>query len=405
MNSKLPLPILNTGRRNPKSALRSKLDYPELLSNLLQEEHWQVKEGLCLCDTPANLVISRGNVSFIVVLKTSSEGVQDRLVPLLAQAILEARTAVLATPDPVLPLAVVAAPVISPSTAHGLVSFRYKVAPDFSIGIFDRKGFIRFEGSEFHVINAAPLRPARRHRLTEPESADLFTDANQWMMKVLLAPLVPDNLLQAPRAEYRDARALAAAARVPIMPAVRFVRQLRIAGFLDYDTQSLRLINRKELMRRWQAANQCDFAEIPLRWIKPSRSGHQLQAALRDYSPEPGMRVRAPRACLGLSEAARSLEFGAIRGIPPYLYIEYLDWGVLDRLGLTPEDTEISSDVYVRVLRSRDSIFNAAVVCDGVPVADILQVWLDIDSRSGLGQAKADKIRRDALWRIFEEES
>jgi hypothetical protein len=129
-----------------------------------------------------------------------------------------------------------------------------------------------------------------------------------------------------------------------------------------------------------------------------------LQAALRDYSANPDMRVQPPRACLGLSEAAKSLEFGAIRGVPPYLYIENLDWAVLDRLGLTPENAELSPDVYVRVLSFRRSVFNAAVVCDGVPVADILQVWLDIDSNSGPGQAKANKIRRDALWRIFEEE-
>ena len=49
-------------------------------------------------------------------------------------------------------------------------------------------------------------------------------------------------------------------------------------------------------------------------------------------------------------------------------------------MGLSPQGREQRPDVYVRVPAFRESIFRAAVVRDGVPIADILQVWLDVGS-------------------------
>ena len=75
------------------------------------------------------------------------------------------------------------------------------------------------------------------------------------MLKLLLAPLLPEDLLHAPRREYRNASELAVAAKVSVMSAFRFVRQLRQEGFLDRNDEPLRLVRRKELLRRWQAAH------------------------------------------------------------------------------------------------------------------------------------------------------
>jgi hypothetical protein len=46
------------------------------------------------------------------------------------------------------------------------------------------------------------------------------------MLKVLLAPLLPVDLLRAPRREYRNASEFAATAEVTVMSTFRFVRQL-----------------------------------------------------------------------------------------------------------------------------------------------------------------------------------
>ncbi|HTV81239.1 MAG TPA: restriction endonuclease [Acidobacteriaceae bacterium] len=383
---------------------RSEHDYLDLLAGLFRQHGWRVKKERSAVEKGVDLVIMRGDERYVVELKAASEGRPDRLVPLLSQAILQARTYAQALPEPAEPLAVVAAPAISPSAANSLVSFLSRFAPDVAVGILDREGFRHFVGPGLEELNAAPPRRAHRQKLPPPESAYLFSDLSQWMLKVLLAPLVPEDLLRAPRREYRNASELAVAAEVSVMSAFRFVRQLRQEGFLDEHDQPLRLVRRKELLRRWQAAHLRGAPELPLRWIIPVRSERQLPAALHAYSVQPNIKRESPlRACLGLFAAAESLGFGFVHGVPQYFYLEILDREVLRRMGLSPEGAEQRPNVYVRVPAFRESIFRAAVFRDGVPVADILQVWLDVGSHPARGEAQAEEIRRRVLAPIFDE--
>jgi hypothetical protein len=325
-------------------------------------------------------------------------------VPLLSQAILQVRAYAQAFPESAAPLAVVAAPAISPSVANSLVSFLSQFAPDVAVGILDREGFRHFVGPGLEKLNAAPPRRAHRQKLPPPESAYLFSDLSQWMLKVLLAPLLPEDLLRAPRREYRNASELAAAAEVSVMSAFRFVRQLRQEGFLDERDGPLRLMRCKELLHRWQAAHLRGSPELPLRWIIPVKSQRQLSAALHSYRVQPNVKNEpAPRVCLGLFAAAESLGLGFVHGVPPYFYLESLDREVLSRMGLSPEGAEQRPDVYVRIPAFRESVFRSAVVRDGVPVADILQVWLDVSSHPARGEAQAEEIRHRVLAPIFEE--
>ncbi len=188
------------------------------------------------------------------------------------------------------------------------------------------------------------------------------------------------------------------------MSAFRLVRQLRQEGFLDERDESLRLVRRKELLSRWRAAHLRGVPELPLRWIIPLKSERQLSAALHDYRVQSNrQREPAPRACLGLFAAAESLGFGFVHGAPQYFYLESLDQAALKRMGLSPEGAEHRADVYVRVPAFRESVFRAAVVRDGVPVSDILQVWLDVGSHPVRGEEQAEEIRHRVLAPIFEE--
>jgi hypothetical protein len=390
---------------NPNSqGARSERDYLDLLAGLFRQHGWRVKKATKLADKEVDLVVARGDYRYIVELKAASEGRSDRLVPLLSQAILQVRAYAQAFPESAAPLAVVAAPAISPSAANSLVSFLSQFAPDVAVGILDREGFRHFVGPGLEKLNAAPPRRAHRQRLPRPESAYLFSDLSQWMLKVLLAPLLPEDLLRAPRREYRNASELAAAAEVSVMSAFRFVRQLRQEGFLDERDGPLRLVRRKELLHRWQAAHLRGSPELPLCWIISVKSQRQLPAALHSYRVQPNVKNEStPRACLGLFAAAESLGFGFVHGVPPYFYLESLDREVLRRMGLSPEGAEQKPDVYVRVPAFRESVFRAAVVRDGVPVADILQVWLDVGSHPARGEEQAEEIRHRVLAPIFGE--
>jgi hypothetical protein len=236
-----------------------------------------------------------------------------------------------------------------------------------------------------------------------PDSANRFSDLNQWLLKVLLAPLISQDLLAAPRGDFRNASELAEASQVSVMSAFRFVRQLGQDGFLDEESETLRLINREELMRRWQAAYLRPIPEMPLRWIDQAKNEHQISALFRAFDGEFSSGSAAP-ACLGLSAAAECLGFGSAKRVPSrFYYLGNLDRDVLRRMGFSPDDAEFRPNLFVRQLVFRRSVLKAAVTRDGILVSDIIQVWLDITSPLGRDQELADEIRQLALAQIFEE--
>jgi hypothetical protein len=224
------------------------------------------------------------------------------------------------------------------------------------------------------------------------------------MLKVLLAPLVSENLLEAPRGEYRNASDLAEAAQVSVMSAFRFVRQLEQDSFLDDESEILRLVRRAELMRRWQAAYLRPIPEMPLVWNDSASNERQVPDALRALNGESSSRS-APLACLGLSAAAKWLGFEPAQRVLPSFYLESLDREVLSRMGFSPDGAEFRPNLFVRQPLFRKSVFRAAVARDGILVSDIIQVWLDLTSPRARDRELAEEIRQCALAQIFAEQT
>jgi hypothetical protein len=225
------------------------------------------------------------------------------------------------------------------------------------------------------------------------------------MLKILLAPNIPESYLSAPRGPYQGASQLAAAAGVSIMSAFRFVERFSKEGFLEKSSGRLRVVRSKELMDRWLAASQRRVLEIPMRWILHKSKG-ALEDALRSYISASAVPPRAsrklddqlpsprPRVCLGLFAAAEALGLGFVHGVGPHLYLERMSQDALEGLGLSANVAEEQVDIYIRIPGNRESVFRGAVVKDGVPSCDILQVWLDVAGHPSRGREQADLIWR-----------
>jgi hypothetical protein len=191
------------------------------------------------------------------------------------------------------------------------------------------------------------------------------------------------------------------------------VNQLANQGFLNESEEQLQIVRVEELLDLWISANRQVAKEIPARWIIKS-GPHQLQSALREYmSPhDPSLALRRkphsrdvikalPRCCLALFAAADALGFGFVRGVPPHIYLERLTLDSLKRLGLLIDHSDRRADIYIRVPSNKEAIFRATVVRDGLPVSDVLQVWLDASAHPARGREQADEIRRRVLKPLF----
>ncbi len=383
-------------------------EFERLLTDAFLKAAWKVEHHRH--DQIIDLVVANHRQMYVVEWKMASEGRGDRLIPLLAQAILEAQAKARSLNRSVSPLAMVAAPRISESVAEEAKSFANEYAPDIAIGLIDLEGLRVFTGPGLESLNARRTLVPRRLMPVQGPPAHLFSDLNQWMLKVLLAPRLPEKYLSAPRKEYRNASQLAEAAHVSVMSAFRFVRQLEAEGFLDSSRSFLNLVRIPELMRRWQAANLRPIRELPMRFIVRG-DDHQFYQSLHSYVSDlqkaaarrsRSIKKPAPRACLGLFAAADTMGIGFVHGVAPYVYLERPSNEVIQQLGLQISDNSGQADVYVRIPGAREAIFRAAVDRDGLPVCDILQVWLDVSSHPARGNAQAEEIRRRILSPIFE---
>jgi len=381
-----------------------------LAAEVFRQGGWKVREHARVDDGGPALIAEYGGEKYVIEIKRSSEGRKDRLIPLVSQAILQAQEFARRQPVHSVPVAIVVADHIPESVAQQVKHFARQYVPEIGVGVMDFEGLRSFEGHGLERLNSE--RPRTRkvispgHRASSPQ---LFSDLNQWMLKVLLAPSIPEQYLSAPRGRYQGASQLARAANVSVMSAFRFIEQFSKAGFLEEAHEGWRVVRIEELMARWLAANQRSVSEIGTRWILRGKK-NALWNAVRSYvasekkqplkyghSQDQPYNVDGPRACLALFAAAEALGLGFVHGVQPYLYLERIELKILEKLGFSASSVEVDPDVNVRIPWNDESVFRAVVVNDGVPACDILQVWLDVAQHPSRGKEQADLIWRKIL--------
>lgn len=352
---------------------------------------WRIPKTKANRKAPDCLIVKRSGITYLIDIKVSSEGRKDRLIPLWSQTFLQ--SSCLAGADQK-PLAIVAAPKIAQSVAQQVIEFAAQYAPHAAVGVIDLNGLRMFHGPFLEDLNSAGDENSRMVSTAITAPTNLFSDLNQWMLKVLLAPEIPEELLTAPRKSYHNPTELAEAANVSKMSAFRLIQQLREENYIDDATGYLKLVRRSSFFQRWQSAVQGTAKELPLRFIFKS---NPLKDLLRIF--------RSQELCLGLFAAADALNYGFVSGVPLYIYVPRLNLINISKWKniIPPEPSELP-DLFVRQPSACQSVFRGAVKTNGLYAADILQTWLDVSAHPSRGQEQADLIRRRVLAPIIEGE-
>lgn len=353
------------------------------LRQILKDQGWRVDDINSHGFAEGDFRARRKPFEYSIELKAASEGRVDRLIPLFAQAALQLMHGGARKP---LRLAVVSAPSIRRGAAEQVLDFASQYAPDVAVGLVDFEGLRLFRGPGLEDLDAEPrIRRAGTGSRALRESRHLFSDLNQWMLKVLLAPELPDHLLGAPRGVYKNASELAQAARVSVMSAYRFVQQLQDEGYLHESSPSLALVRREQLFGRWQAANDRPGREALMRFVLPGDPRRELQKILR-----------SGRACLALFAAADALHLGFVEGVPPYVYVERLQPSSLASWkNLRPCEPGEPPNVVLRQPLVPQSVFRGMVRDAGA--CDVIQIWLDVAWHPARGREQAELIRQRVL--------
>ena len=360
------------------------------LAELFEAKGWKVeRQPPNVGHSGPDLLVRKGGHRYVVEVKAASEGRSDRVIPLLSQAILQAQVHARGMKG-VRPLAVVMVGDASESLVPRVRRFSEEYAPGLAVGVVFRSGARFFLGDGLDKLNAVPHLASKKQYYGQV--SNLFSDLNQWLLKVLLAPEIPERLLAAPRGKIRNASELAAAGEVSGMSASRFVQLLRQESFLDESSSHFKLVRRAELFRRWRAASLRSSREMRMRFLIPGSLPKRLKNLVSSH-----------QACLGLFAASEALHLGHVHGVLPYVYVKSLS-GVVGEAwqDLVPLSQGENAHLILRQAAAPRSVFSGAVLADGVKVSDVLQIWLDVSEHPSRGREQADLIQQKVLGRVLE---
>jgi hypothetical protein len=353
------------------------------LSGALKTAGWALRPG----DGPLEFWAVKGARRYLVLVRQAPDARRSIIPALLADSILRGRVRSRGKF-----LAVVGAPAISAAMARSIEQYIADVAPDQPFGYVDERGLVRFHGLGLEAARGEPSASAR-HRTGQERPRDLFSDLNQWLLKVLVGRKLPPGMLSVPREPVRSAAELADRGRVSAPAAWRLYSVLKAGGYLD-DAGSIALAG--DLLARWRAAAQRPQQRVGAKWILPGRNPlERLRASLAGLRKE----AEEPSVCLGLFAACEALGVGHVRGAPVHLYVRHVDPELLERLGVVIAPSGQQADVLLRVARWPEALFRAAVNVKGVPVADVIQCWLDVSGEAARGPEQAAFIWKRVLGR------
>ena len=273
-------------RPNPVSKDASPLE--RHVAAALKEAGWSLRPA----DPPADFLAVKGPRRYPILVRRAQDARRSGIQALLADAILRGRASVKGGF-----VAVVSAPAISPAMARSIEQYVAEVAPGQPFGYADDRGLVSFSGLGLERARAeGGKRPHSRSAAERPR--DLFSDLNQWLLKILVGRNLPPEMIAVPRQPVRSAAELAARGGASAPAAWRLYSALKNAGYLD-DAGSPALV--RDLFARWRAAAQRPQQRVGARWICRGALPSMSSAA---RSPSFDARKSNPRPASGCSRPA-----------------------------------------------------------------------------------------------------
>ncbi len=362
-------------------------DTEAALRRFFTDHDWNVDVEAQKDRNGPDLELRKGTHWYLVEVMAAPEARSDRVIALLSQAILQAQTYVKNRPG-ARPFALVHVKELPDALVNRVSHFVAAFAPNVAIGLFGGDGRRYFEGDGLSNLTKLEERPVSSSFAPAP-ALNLFSDLNQWMLKVLLSPDVPVEMLSAPRDPLRSGTELAKAAGVSTMSVSRFLTTLRKEGFLA-PGRPLKLVRREELFRRWQASVVRTAPEQAFRYLVPGAEDLQLRKFTERYRDD---------VCIGLFRAAEAFGLGHVSGVTPHVYVRDLSSPADEPQwkGIRPVREGEKPGIILRQSLVPESVFRGAVIQSNALVTDVIQVWLDVASHPSRGREQAALLESSVL--------
>lgn len=324
----------------------------------------------------------------VVELKTTRHSSVEDIKGRLSTAVLELSRR---KPHPDgISLVLVYAPRIGRRAARQLTEFMEECAPNTAWGAFDKRGTVVLKVPEVSTDVEVFDRREDSERRTTTHTKRAFTDLNRWILKILMLRDAPSGmwLSEDYRQEVANPAELQPIADVSQAKVYQFANTFRDLGYLKWDRDRFRILERARLFDAWYEEEQQLRVER-----HPVRSIFMPDAGIRDTFAGEGDNLQY---AVGGFEACRILGVLHTPSPTPEVHIfQSVDF-VLDRLDLE-RCPEHDADFFLIDVPYEQSIRRGTIEIESLRVVDILQAALDSGRRARRGREQAEFIVDEIL--------
>jgi hypothetical protein len=241
-------------------------------------------------------------------------------------------------------------------------------------------------------VNVEALRSHVPGKSSDVAPRRMFSPNNQWFLKVILLAGMDPRYWGGPEmSPLSGVSDLAHLADKPQPSASTFVQIAEEQGWLARDAEGFVVHQVPQLLEQWSyhLRNSSDRA-MPVASIYPGEGVEDVLLRLRGTDD----------VVISGHAGAHALDLGISNVMTPRIYVRDLDAGLKDfSLARVPRDRAIAILAQPRAV---DAVFRGAVkVADGLPVADILQLYLDVRQSMVRGEEQAEHIYERVLAPFF----
>jgi hypothetical protein len=339
----------------------------------------------------ADLLARRGDQSYLVEVKHQVPFRRTQFLGAVAHGILELRDRGQRAPGPK-PLLAVWVERAKPNAAPEFEAYLQHHAPDLDWLIVDAKGWRKWKiGGEQGEAEGKGREDIQRLS-SLPAKSNPFAPRNQWMLKLLLLPGLDERYWGGPSRQPATISALAEAAHVAKSHAWNLVALLERLGSLRRQGDRFLFPGLRRLLEDW-----CAFVRlrpdkvIGAKPVHPERTPDKAVARLLARLARRPSAVAEPGAAevvVGGHRACHLLALGRSNIESVRLYVDGAA-GALKRLDLVGAD-EDSAILEIVEPKAKDSVFRGSARAEGLPVADVLQLYLDLRSSAARGVEQSD---------------
>jgi hypothetical protein len=272
----------------------------------------------------------------------------------------------------------------SPSAAAVVGEYAKRFLPELRCVIADEggKGFV-YAGGQCTTMGASRVRPQRGLGQPQAHAGSLFSPNHQWFLKILLLDGMEPKYWGGPqsRGGVLGISHLAELSSKPQPSASRFAALAEAEGYLVRAAGGLRLQRIPQLVECW-AYHRFNHPDPALRVssLYPGENIHDV--------------VRRLRGCDGVAVsghlAAHALGLGGSTADSARVFVRKID-AALERLDLVASST--GKDTFSLVCpQATESVFGGSVDNEGLRLADVLQVYLDLYFDPARGREQAQQV-------------